>query len=118
MGQCMYCALNQIHGQEKPELLARPPAKPTLYQPTTREIPPPKYAHPEVVAWLTERCPSRVSPYSGHMEMEMPRTGTAFVELIAAAIEHGRSLGPRLDEATPEATRDRFDMLEMEDLEG
>jgi hypothetical protein len=82
---------------------------------TTREIPPPKYAHAEVVAWLTERCPSRVSPYSGHLEMEMPKTGTAFVELIAAAIEHGRSLGPRLEETAPDSGRQRFDMLEMDE---
>lgn len=86
--------------------------------PLVRQLaPPPTYQNPEVVAWLTERCPSRVSPYSGHLEMEMLKTGTAFVELIAAAIEHGRSLGPRMEEATPEDTRGRFDMLEMEDLE-
>lgn len=83
--------------------------------PTVREMPGPKYAHPEVVAWLTERCPSRVNDYSGHLEMEMPKSGVAFVELVAAAIEHGRSLGPRAVEVAEGPERERFGMLEIED---
>lgn len=74
----------------------------------------PKYDNPEAVAWLMERCPNRISPITQHVEMEMPKTGVAFVELIAAAIEHGRSLGPRLEETAQTPEGDHFGMLELD----
>ena len=95
-----YCGPCKMKAQRRTLGAARAGASPpALFAPTTREIPPPaKPSTAEVVAWLTERCPHCVSPYTGNVEMEMPRDGRAFVELIGQAIEHGRSLEPRMEE--------------------
>lgn len=72
----------------------------------------------EAQEFLLERLPSREKP-DGDIQIKLPGSYRDVLLLVAAAIQHGRQEGAQETEVLPElieAPRDRFALLEIEDV--